>query len=883
MAEMDDIKESLKRLEAQLERERQDATGRLQNMQKQIELLKSQLAFVPQSINKTTTPSQASVNNPAPSTTENKPPRGYPPPPKPVQPTTATSTQVTTPSQATNHIPPKAQTTAPQKSYDWSQWEMIIGGNWLARIGIIVVALGLIFFMKFSFDNNLISPQVRIFLSLLAGVAMAGFGESLFRKKYTEQAQVLYAGSIFTFYTTILLAKYYPFNTGVVLENNFIALVLMVGTSSYAYVLALRFESQVIAAIGLVGAYLSPFLVGKSTGKMVPLLTYLTIISVTLLPLTARKQWQKLFLTGILLACIEPIALMLSLPTSPPFIESSWLIVASALLYAAILFTLILFQKNIDQGIEFICLPIIGILLPLLLTTHNLGIINDPFMFSYLSKSLNMGTATLLYYIYLFYLFGLALYHNPTALYYLVPGAFFIILIGIPGEVKNSYWYLVYGTSSFTLLAGLFYVVKKDLPKLGVLTILHAMAIAFMMNAINISFITSKITSTIAIYYLLFINLTVSGFLFFKNNPGFKRTALIGTAAFALIQISVTTAYPHEWAVISLIFLLYHLSDFLQNYRRQFSFQLNDIFYLLGTPSFYLLFSLPVLKMHNEPMLAPWCLMVASIYALQGYYLYHVYLKKEPAPIADSRYYQAVLLYLGICLSFITLGIFYLLKHQYITLAWTVECALVFYFAYDLKEIKLKRFALFLLTIIFIRFLGIDSLIPNTNTHFLLNVSDMAFYLNNYTPFYESRFIVGLTTCGLLFYLSYLQGRHGTRKEFALFSFVCGNILLLALLSTETAAWIMQFNEDAFLAKYRALIYSILWSVHATLLLILGFRIHLQSIRIMGLILFGIILAKVFAYDIWGFSQGIRIIAFIFLGILLILSSLLYSRNKKQA
>ena len=36
-------------------------------------------------------------------------------------------------------------------------------------------------------------------------------------------------------------------------------------------------------------------------------------------------------------------------------------------------------------------------------------------------------------------------------------------------------------------------------------------------------------------------------------------------------------------------------------------------------------------------------------------------------------------------------------------------------------------------------------------------------------------------------------------------------------------------------------------------------------------------------YDIWGFSQGIRIIAFIFLGILLILSSLLYSRNKKQA
>jgi len=51
-------------------------------------------------------------------------------------------------------------------------WELILGGNWLARIGILAVVVGMGFFLKLSFDNNWIGETGRVALGSLVCLAI---------------------------------------------------------------------------------------------------------------------------------------------------------------------------------------------------------------------------------------------------------------------------------------------------------------------------------------------------------------------------------------------------------------------------------------------------------------------------------------------------------------------------------------------------------------------------------------------------------------------------------------------------------------------------------------------------------------------------------------
>jgi uncharacterized membrane protein len=56
------------------------------------------------------------------------------------------------------------------------EWEQILGGSWLARIGVLALIVGIAFFLKFAFDNDWIGPTGRIILGIVAGLVMLGLG-----------------------------------------------------------------------------------------------------------------------------------------------------------------------------------------------------------------------------------------------------------------------------------------------------------------------------------------------------------------------------------------------------------------------------------------------------------------------------------------------------------------------------------------------------------------------------------------------------------------------------------------------------------------------------------------------------------------------------------
>ncbi len=74
---------------------------------------------------------------------------------------------------------------------------------------------------------------------------------------------------------------------------------------------------------------------------------------------------------------------------------------------------------------------------------------------------------------------------------------------------------------------------------------------------------------------------------------------------------------------------------------------------------------------------------------------------------------------------------------------------------------------------------------------------------------------------------------------------------------------------------------TVLWSLCAFVQMWLGMRLKYKTLRIISLSLLGLVLCKLFMYDLSSVSQGAKIVAFVVLGIVLLVLSFLYQKLKK--
>lgn len=107
-------------------------------------------------------------------------------------------------------------------------------------------------------------------------------------------------------------------------------------------------------------------------------------------------------------------------------------------------------------------------------------------------------------------------------------------------------------------------------------------------------------------------------------------------------------------------------------------------------------------------------------------------------------------------------------------------------------------------------------------------------------------------------------------------------------LHADSIARLSTQGHEAGLAEYGSIVrqsikagYPVLWGICSFALMWLGMRNKNQTLRIISLTLFTLTLGKLFIYDISGVSDGGRILAFIILGILLLVISFMYQKIKK--
>ncbi len=74
---------------------------------------------------------------------------------------------------------------------------------------------------------------------------------------------------------------------------------------------------------------------------------------------------------------------------------------------------------------------------------------------------------------------------------------------------------------------------------------------------------------------------------------------------------------------------------------------------------------------------------------------------------------------------------------------------------------------------------------------------------------------------------------------------------------------------------------TVLWSLFAFVQMWLGMHLKYKTLRIISLSLLGLVLCKLFLFDLQNVSQGAKIVAFVVLGIVLLVLSFLYQKLKK--
>ncbi len=241
----------------------------------------------------------------APQESPRKPPvREYIPPPRNETPpiNQETNRQTNQPTAAPNfgysstRKPPVENPVRPFPSApkEKSEIEKFIGENLISKIGIVILVIGVAIGAKYAIDNNLISPTTRIFLGYLFGFGLLGFALKL-KAKYLNFSAVLLSGAVAIMY----FITYFAYSLYGLFSQS-VAFALMTIFTGFTVIAAINYSRQIIAHLGLVGAYAVPFLLSDNSGNYAFLFTYIAIINGGILAISLRKYWKPLFYTSFI-------------------------------------------------------------------------------------------------------------------------------------------------------------------------------------------------------------------------------------------------------------------------------------------------------------------------------------------------------------------------------------------------------------------------------------------------------------------------------------------------------------------------------------------------------------------------------------------------------
>jgi uncharacterized membrane protein len=261
--------------------------------------------------------------------------------------------------------------------------------------------------------------------------------------------------------------------------------------------------------------------------------------------------------------------------------------------------------------------------------------------------------------------------------------------------------------------------------------------------------------------------------------------------------------------------------------------------------------SYQLLKSDYHAWMGLFAVAVAGVHLLVGMRLW-----KARSAVTDDN--SPVLLALGIALSFLTLAIPIQFTGYRITLSWAVEAAALMWISRRVNQVYISLGAAAVYVLVFCRLFEFDAFIPQPHP-LLANTRFVTFAISAVSFWLGAWWLKSLRVPSAMAYIA-------------------GHFIMLSAGLFELNNWVGTSVKDENQTSVIAIGVSILMALYAVVLIIIGVAWRSVLDRILGLGLIALVVLKLYLYDVWEASRLFRMAAFVSLGVLLLLTSYLYSR-----
>ena len=187
-------------------------------------------------------------------------------------------------------------------------FEKFIGLKGFNFLGIISIFLGVFLVFRTQFVKFLANDYVKSTSSYLLGIIFLFSGEKFYQKNKKHFSVGLIGGGVGILYLTTLLSTLYlglfPMMTGLLISIILTGLVI---------VLSLRYDSQIIGILALIGGYLpygAYILVNRTNVQIYYLIAYSLILQGIILGISWEKNWINSKITGFVIGTFNMIGLV---------------------------------------------------------------------------------------------------------------------------------------------------------------------------------------------------------------------------------------------------------------------------------------------------------------------------------------------------------------------------------------------------------------------------------------------------------------------------------------------------------------------------------------------------------------------------------------------
>ena len=181
------------------------------------------------------------------------------------------------------------------------------GTQWVVWIGGLALALGGIFLVRYSIEQGLIGPGVRVMLGALFAAVLIAAGEWTRRREVTVGIAAIPTRHIPSILTAAGTVAAYATVYAAYALYGFLAppaAFVLLGLVALATLAAALLHGPALAGLGLAGAFVTPLLVSTHAPNYWALYVYLAIVSAAAFALARIRLWRWLAITAVVLGAL---------------------------------------------------------------------------------------------------------------------------------------------------------------------------------------------------------------------------------------------------------------------------------------------------------------------------------------------------------------------------------------------------------------------------------------------------------------------------------------------------------------------------------------------------------------------------------------------------